>query len=383
MSRYNFDQEIDRKNTNSFKWDNPLYKGRDMLPMPVADMDFRIADELIETLKNINDHGVLGYSLVPETLKLAYQKKIKESFDWDTKLEWQVWIPGIVPGLTTACSTFVSSLQSILTPIPVYHPFHLVSKWVDRPLFTFNMVEKEERWVYDFIEFEEQLKKNPGVFLFCNPHNPGGTVFTNDEISRIIFLCKKYDCMILSDEIHADLQLQTSIKHICIGKHLPMDFPAITFFATSKTYNTAGMGGAMAIIPNSNIREKYIKSIQGVFPMLSRHSIEIMHTSLTMNNEWVGNLLIYLRSNHELLFSFINQVNGLKMFRLDATYLAWIQYDADILGDFQQRLFNNGLHVLRGDQFLGQNFIRMNIACTQKSLEKALWIIKKTVDETH
>ena len=383
MSKYNFDQEIDRKYTNSFKWDNPLYEGRDMLPMPVADMDFRIADELIETLKNINDHGVLGYSLVPKTLKLAYQKKIKESFDWDTKLEWQVWIPGIVPGLTKACSTFVSSIQSILTPIPVYHPFHLVSKWVDRPLLTFNMVEKEERWVYDFIEFEEQLKKNPGVFLFCNPHNPGGTVFTNDEISRIIFLCKKYDCMILSDEIHADLQLQTSLKHICIGKHLPMDFPAITFFATSKTYNTAGMGGAMAIIPNSNIREEYIKSIQGVFPMLSRHSIEIMHTSLTMNNEWVENLLIYLRNNHELLFSFINQVNGLKMFRLDATYLAWIQYDADILGDFQQRLFNNGLHVLRGDQFLGQNFIRMNIACTQKSLEKALWIIKKTVDETH
>ncbi len=383
MSKYNFDQEIDRKYTNSFKWDNPLYEGRDMLPMPVADMDFRIADELIETLKNINDHGVLGYSLVPKTLKLAYQKKIKESFDWDTKLEWQVWIPGIVPGLTKACSTFVSSIQSILTPIPVYHPFHLVSKWVDRPLLTFNMVEKEERWVYDFIEFEEQLKKNPGVFLFCNPHNPGGTVFTNDEISRIIFLCKKYDCMILSDEIHADLQLQTSLKHICIGKHLPMDFPAITFFATSKTYNTAGMGGAMAIIPNSNIREEYIKSIQGVFPMLSRHSIEIMHTSLTMNNEWVENLLIYLRNNHELLISFINQVNGLKMFRLDATYLAWIQYDADILGDFQQRLFNNGLHVLRGDQFLGQNFIRMNIACTQKSLEKALWIIKKTVDETH
>ena len=383
MSKYNFDQEIDRKYTNSFKWDNPLYEGRDMLPMPVADMDFRIADELIETLKNINDHGVLGYSLVPETLKRAYQTKIKDSYDWDTKLEWQVWIPGIVPGLTTACSTFVSSIQSILTPIPVYYPFHLVSKWVDRPLLTFIMVEKEERWVYDFIEFEEQLKKNPGVFLFCNPHNPGGTVFTNDEISRIIFLCKKYDCMILSDEIHADLQLQTSLKHICIGKHLPMDFPAITFFATSKTYNTAGMGGAMAIIPNSNIREEYIKSIQGVFPMLSRHSIEIMHTSLTMNNEWVENLLIYLRNNHELLFSFINQVNGLKMFRLDATYLAWIQYDADILGDFQQRLFNNGLHVLRGDQFLGQYFFRMNIACTQKSLEKALWIIKKTVDETH
>jgi len=383
MSTYNFDQEIDRKNTNSFKWDNPMYEGRDMLPMPVADMDFRIADELIDTIKNINDHGVIGYSIVPETLKLAYQKKIKEVYDWDTQVDWQVWIPGIVPGLTLACSTFVSTSQSILTPIPVYHPFHLVGKWVDRSLLTFNMVEKEGRWVYDFIEFENQLKKGPGVFLFCNPHNPGGTVFNVDEIARIIDLCKQYDCMILSDEIHADLLLHTSVKHISIGKYLPIDFPAITFFATSKTYNTAGMGGAVAIIPNVEIREKFLKHSQGIFPMLSRNSIEIMQTSLTMNHVWLDSLLAYLRSNHDLLFSFSNKMIGLKMLPLEATYLAWIQYDAKILGDFQKRLFENGLHVLRGDQFLGKNFIRVNIACTKKSLEKAILIMKKTIDETH
>lgn len=383
MSTYNFDQEIDRKNTNSFKWDNPMYEGRDMLPMPVADMDFRIADELIDTIKNINDHGVVGYSIVPDSLKLAYQNKIKEVYDWDTQIDWQVWIPGIVPGLTLACSTFVSSSQSILTPIPVYHPFHLVSKWVDRSLLTFNMVEKDGRWVYDFIEFENQLKKAPGVFLFCNPHNPGGTVFNVDEIARILDLCKQYDCMILSDEIHADLLLQSSVKHISIGKHLPIEFPAITFFATSKTYNTAGMGGAVAIIPNVEVREKFIKHSQGIFSMLSRHSIEIMETSLTMNHEWLDSLLVYLRSNHELLFSFVNKHDGLKMLPLEATYLAWIQYDSNILGDFQKRLFKNGLHVLRGDQFLGKNFIRVNIACTKKSLEKAILIMKKTIDETH
>ena len=128
MPEYNFDQEIDRRDTNSYKWDNPLYGGREMLPMPVADMDFRIAEELLVTIKNINDHGVVGYSLVPDTLKLAYQKKIKEAYAWETQIEWQVWIPGIVPGLTLACSTFISSSQSIVSPIPVYHPFHLVAK---------------------------------------------------------------------------------------------------------------------------------------------------------------------------------------------------------------------------------------------------------------
>jgi cystathionine beta-lyase len=161
-----------------------------------------------------------------------------------------------------------------------------------------------------------------------------------------------------------------------------MDFPAISFFATSKAYNTAGLGGAVAIIPNEHIREKFINHTQGVFSMLSRHSIEIIQTSLTMNNGWMENLLIYLKNNHDLLISFINQSKGLKMLRLEATYLAWIQYDSDILGDFQQRLFNNGLHVLRGEQFLAKNFIRINIACTQKSLEKAIWIINKTLNET-
>jgi cystathionine beta-lyase len=117
--------------------------------------------------------------------------------------------------------------------------------------------------------------------------------------------------------------------------------------------------------------------------MLSRHSIEIIQTSLTMNNEWLNNLLIYLRNNHELLLSFIKEIKSLNMLPLEATYLAWIQYDAEILGDFQQRLFTNGLHVLRGDQFLGKNFIRVNIACTKNSLEKALLIIKKTIDEAH
>lgn len=381
MTKYNFDLEINRKNTNSLKWDNPLYLGLDILPMPVADMDFTIANELKNILKNIDEHGVLGYSIVPKSLKLAYQKKINQSYHWDTLIEWQVWIPGIVPGLTLACSSFTTAEQSILTPIPVYHPFYLVAEWINRPLLTFKLVEKAGRWIYDFTDFENQLKKKPGIFLFCNPHNPGGTVFSVEELEKISFLCQKYYCMILSDEIHADLQIQLKRKHVCIGQYLPNNFPSISFFATSKTYNTAGLGGAVAIIPDPLIREKFSKHIQGVFPMLSRHSVEIIQTSLTMPNIWLKTLLVYLRKNHELLLLCINQMKGLKMLRLEATYLAWVEYDPKLLGDFQNKLFKNGLHVSRGDQFLGENFIRINFACPQKILKKAIKIIKYTVDE--
>ncbi len=372
MKKYNFDQLIERTNTCSFKWDNVSYPASGMLPMPVADMDFPVADEIIETLNRITDHAVLGYAIVPDTLKVAMQTKISQDYGWETSLEWQVWIPGIVPGIAAACAAFTSPQDGILTAVPVYHPFHLVAGWVDRPLITFPMIQEGDRWTYDFEAFEAALKKGPKVFLFCNPHNPGGTVFTKQEIERIRTLCSTYDCMIVSDEIHADLQISTQTVHQCIAGE-------INFFATSKAYNTAGLGGAVAIIPDKNIREAFIKKTLGFFPMLTRHSIEVIQTSLTMSSDWINSLLPYLRANHDLLFKSINDLPGLTMLPLEATYLAWIGFDATFHGDLQKRLFDAGLHVLRGDQFKGGDFIRLNFACPRAHLEKAIAIIKQVV----
>jgi cystathionine beta-lyase len=372
MKKYNFDQLIDRTNTCSFKWDNVKYPVSGMLPMPVADMDFSVADEIIETLNQITDHAVLGYAIVPDTLKVAMQTKISQDYGWETSLEWQVWIPGIVPGIAAACAAFTSPQDGILTAVPVYHPFHLVAGWVDRPLITFPMIQEGDRWTYDFEAFEAALKQGPKVFLFCNPHNPGGTVFTTQEIERIRTLCSTYNCMIVSDEIHADLQISTQTVHQCIAGE-------INFFATSKAYNTAGLGGAVAIIPDKNLREAFIKKTFGFFPMLTRHSIEVIQTSLTMSSDWINSLLPYLRANHDLLLKSINDLPGLTMLPLEATYLAWIGFDATLHGDFQKRLFDAGLHVLRGDQFKGGDFIRLNFACPRAHLEKAIAIIKQVV----
>ena len=380
MQPYPFDQIIDRSHTHSFKWDNVTYQGKNMLPMPVADMDFPVAHEILACLDRITEHQILGYAIVPESLKRVAQQKIKNSYGWDTPIDWQVWIPGIVPGITAACAKFAEG--GILTAIPVYHPFHLVANWVNRSLFTFPMVEENGRWTFDFLAFEEALKKGPKVFLFCNPHNPGGTVFNEIEIKQIIALCQQYECMIVSDEIHADLRIQPQSEHFCIGKYLESS-PSISFFASSKTYNTAGLGGAVAIIPDPEVRKQFTSATLGFFPMLTRHSIDVMETSWTMPSTWLDTLLPYLQSNHEALLGFINRQNGLRMLPLEATYLAWIEFDERIYGDFQQRLFENGLHVLRGDQFLGKNFIRLNFACPRALLDKAMGIIEKTIHEIH
>jgi cystathionine beta-lyase len=370
MKKYNFDQVIDRTNTCSYKWDNVSYPSSGMLPMPVADMDFVVADEIKETLDQITDHAVLGYAIVPDSLKAAMQSKISRDYGWETPLDWQVWIPGIVPGIAAACSAFTSREDGILTAVPVYHPFHLVAGWTERPLITFPMIQDGDRWTYDFEAFESALKKGPKVFLFCNPHNPGGTVFNSEEIERIRHLCAKYACIIVSDEIHADLQISTHTKHQCIVGE-------INFFATSKAYNTAGLGGAVAIIPDKNIREAFIKKTMGVFPMLTRHSIEVMQTSLTMSTDWMDSLLPYLRANHDLLLNAVNALSGLIMLPLEATYLAWIKYDAQMHGDLQKKLFDAGLHVLRGDQFKGGDFFRLNFACPRVQVEKAIAILQQ------
>ncbi len=372
MKKYNFDQVIDRTNTSSFKWDNVSYPASGMLPMPVADMDFPVADEILATLNRITDHAVLGYAIVPESLKVALQAKISRDYGWDTSLDWQVWIPGIVPGIAAACAAFTTPADGILTAVPVYHPFHLLAGWVDRPLITFPMVQEGNRWTFDFEAFELALKKGPKVFLFCNPHNPGGTVFNSQEIERIRTLCAEYDCLIVSDEIHADLQISSQTKHQCIASD-------VNFFATSKAYNTAGIGGAVAIIPDKNIRDAFTKKTFGFFPMLTRHSIEVMETSLTMSSDWMESLLPYLRANHELLLDEVNALPGLSMLPLEATYLAWIGYDENLHGDFQKRLFDAGLHVLRGEQFKGGDFIRLNFACPRVQLERAISIIQQVV----
>ncbi len=374
MKKYDFDRVVDRKNTFSFKWDNVSYGDRDVLPMPVADMDFPVAEEILEALEKITDHQILGYSIVPDELRVEAQKKIARDYGWETELDWQVWIPGIVPGITAACAAFSSPNDGILTAVPVYHPFHLVAGWLGHPLHTFPMIEVSGRWTFDFAAFEEALKQGPKVFLFCNPHNPGGTVFTSDEIKQIKSLCQQYNCKIISDEIHADLIIDSKVKHQTIQSE-------ISFFATSKAYNTAGLGGAVAIIPDPAIRLEFQKKTFGYFPMLSRHSIEVMLATYRMPSTWMDNLLPYLRDNHAYLLTRMNQLPGIKMLSLEATYLAWIEFDATMHGDFQKRLFEAGLHVLRGDQFLGGNFVRLNFACPRVSLDKAIEIIEKVVHE--
>ncbi|MCK5311275.1 MAG: aminotransferase class I/II-fold pyridoxal phosphate-dependent enzyme, partial [Desulfobacteraceae bacterium] len=242
--KYDFDQIIDRKNTNSLKWEK--YKNSDILPMWVADMDFKCPPAIIEELHKQVDHSIFGYSIVPDKLYKATISFIKKHYNWDVKKEWLLWFPGIVSGINTCCKAFSISendSSKIATTTPIYPPFLSAPDNSGNKLLTIPLIEKNKRMTFDFPNLEKIFSKNKiSLFILCSPYNPCGTVFTKEELTTLTELCSKYKIIICSDEIHSDLVLDIDKKHIptaCISELAAQS--TLTFMAPSKTFNIPGL----------------------------------------------------------------------------------------------------------------------------------------------
>lgn len=371
-----FDEIIERHNTESYKWDF-FNDPADTIPMPVADMDFRAPEPVLQTLREVTEHGVMGYSIVPEELVEVLQKRLENLYGWKTEKDWFVWIPGLVPALTATCKAIGEATDAIITPIPVYHPFHLAPKWVGKTLQTFPMKLENNRWTFDFEALEANITENTKLFMLCNPHNPAGTVFTKAELERLADICAKHNIVICSDEIHCDLILDETKPHVPIaGLSQTAADLTITLMAPSKTFNIAGLGFSVAIISNPELRSQFEAAKMGFFPPLSRYSIKAALAAYRDSKEWHDALLKYLKINHDLLIERINALPGLTMYPHEATYLAWIQSDYP---DILEKLLAHGVRVIDGSTFMGKGFFRLNFACPKSVLEEAISRIEKAI----
>ena len=375
----NFDEIINRHNTESYKWD---FWGDDenMIPMPVADMDFRVAKPIIEALKNVTDHEIFGYSIAPTALiDLIIEQQFKK-YGWKIEKEWLVFTPGIEPAITTVCKAFGGENRSIITPIPVYHPFlfgigYSKSKIIESPL-----IEQNGRYTFNFEAFERSFGPNTGLFMLSNPHNPGGTVFTKYELEKLGEICIKNNTIIFSDEIHCELLLDKNAKHIPIASlSAELEQTTITCISPSKTYNIAGLACSVAIIPNKEIREKFLAEKAGMMPAIGRHAYMACLAAWRDGEPWKNELLPYLRKNHEYLLAKINALPGLKMLPLVATYLAWIDCTNSPIDNLFEKLLENGVRLNNGTLFNGKGFLRLNFACPFPVLEEAVKRIESTV----
>lgn len=372
-----FDQIIDRKSTYSLKWEK--YKGKDILPLWVADTEFRCPAPILDAIKTRTDHGLLGYTHPSQYQpgNDAIVRWLADKHDWSIKPEWIVWMPGVVPAFNVACKAYCQPGDQVIVQTPNYPPLLAAPGLNQMEKVEVGTVEVEGRWIIDF-EALEQAAANPKakLLILCNPMNPVGTVLTESELQQISAICARHNVVFCSDEIHCDLILDEDAKHIPAGKLSDLEANSVTLMAASKTFNIAGLGAAFAIIPEAKLRRQFSQAAQGIVPWVQVLGLIATEAAFTLCDDWHQSLLTYLRANRDYLVAHINQIDGLKFLPPQATFLAWI--DASGLGvPLPQAYFEDkGIGPSPGADFGDKQFVRVNFGCPKSYLEQAIHRLK-------
>ena len=375
---FDFDTPVNRDGTGSLKWDR--YKGRDIIPLWVADMDFRSPPAVVEALKARADHGVFGYTTPPEELIETIIEMLLREYSWSVEPSWLVWLPGLVTGLNVMCRSMGKDTDEVISAVPVYPPFLSAPELGQKRLITTPLVQEGGRDVFDFDLFEAALTKRTGLFLLCNPHNPVGRVFIREELVRLTEICEKRDVVICSDEIHCDLVLDVDKKHIPVAT-LGEDIArrTVTLMAPSKTYNIPGLGCSFAIIPDPDLRKSFLKAMEGIVPHINTFGYTGALAAYRDGGSWHEELLDYLRTNRDMVSRWVEETGGLSMNHVEATYLAWIDMKETGLLDPVRVFEEAGVGLSDGAYFGSPGFVRLNFGCPRSTLIKALERMKKAL----
>lgn len=379
-----FDKTIDRADMGSIKWDkylNKRYSTNDILPMWVADSDFQTCPAIIDALQNRVAHGVFGYTSQPtKELSSAIISHLEHCYNWKIEKDWIMLLPSLVSGLNLACQVAGKPGDTVISAATIYPPFKSAPKNAERELLTIPMNLDKERWVLDFDVLEANITDESRLLLFCNPHNPGGTVYTREELTRLHEICKQYALLICSDEIHCDLILDEDKRHVPIAT-LNQDASdrTITLMAASKTFNVAGLSCGFAIVPNKGLRDQLKRSTQGLMPEVNLLGQVATTAAFTHGQAWMEQQNAYLRENRDYLLREINAIPGLSMISLEATFLAWIDVSALALENPPQFFETAGVGMSPGGDFGDKGFMRLNFACSRSVLEEAVKRIRSAV----
>lgn len=372
--RYDFDRVIDRTSTDSMKWTR---YGGDVIPMWVADMDFPAPEPVIEALRRRLDHGILGYSVPSLELKALIRERLQRLYRWEIDEEAILFVPGLVSALNIAFQAYVGRGEGVLIQPPVY--FHFVKDPVahGRILHDAPLVQKGNTYEIDFESFEKRITAQTRLFVLCNPHNPVARVYTTRELERIAQICLRHGLIICSDEIHCDL-LYPGYHHVPIATFSPeVQDQTVTLMAASKTFNLAGLGCGFAVIPNPTLRRRWEAFSYGLIPRVNIMGHVATEAALREGQPWLDALLSYLQGNRDFLCHYVEkELPGIRMTRMEATYLAWLDCrEAGIPGNpFEFFLKDARVALSDGREFGrgGENFVRLNFACPRKTLEEAL-----------
>ena len=374
---FDFDAVVERRGTDSLKWHR--YQGRDIIPMWVADMDFPAAP-VLEALHQRVEHGVFGYAVPPEELVEVVVARMATMYGWDVEPGWIVWLPGLVPALNVVCRAFGDDGDDILTFTPAYPPFLAAPALSRKTLRTVPLKRQDGRFTFDVERLEAALSPRSRVLLLCSPYNPAGRRFERDEVRQVAELCVERGIVLCSDEIHCDLILdgKDHVPTATLSQEIAAN--TITLMAPSKTFNIPGLNCAFAVIPNGDLRRRFKRARQDIVPHPNALGYTACLAAYRDGEPWRQALIEYLRANKDLVYRFINnEVPGLAMDDVEATYLAWIDtrelHLPDPTGFFEQA----GVGLSDGRDFDGEGYVRLNFGCPRRTLQEGLDRIKAAV----
>lgn len=379
----NFDILPDRRNTGSIKWN--VYD-RDVIPMWVADMDFRSPEPVLQALRERVEHGIFGYeSDHPAVLAELIAGRMSALYDWHISPQDVVFIPGVICGFNLACQAAGKPGDGVVIQTPVYPPFFSAAKNGDFVLQE-NILPCNAQGEYsiDFDAFESILDERSRTFILCNPHNPVGRVWRKDELERLAEICLSHGLLICSDEIHCDLVF-SGHRHLPIAALSPeIAASTITLMAPSKTYNIAGLETSFAIIPNPELRKRFNQARHGLAGWVNALGLVAAEAAYRHGQPWLDAVLKYLQTNRDYVYTFVNtQLPGVRMFSPEGTYLAWLDCrQAGISGSPYEFFLNKArVAVNDGRDFGagGEGYVRLNFGCPRSMLEEALERMKTAI----
>ncbi|MGO4987118.1 MalY/PatB family protein [Gallicola sp. Sow4_E12] len=385
--KYNFDEIIDRKGTNCLKYDFASERGKPegVLPLWIADMDFKAPDIVLERLSEIVNHGIFGYSDSKEDYFLVLKNWFEKKFGWKVKEEWLVKTPGIVFAIAAAIHAFTKEGDAVLIQQPVYYPFSETILDNKRKLVNSPLIRTGDRYEIDFEDFEEKIiQEQVKLFIFCSPHNPVGRVWEKDELKRIGEICLKHGVIVVSDEIHSDFVYPGHQHTVFASLSKEISDITITCTAPSKTFNIAGLQISNIFIENPVLREKVKKAIaQTGYSQVNQIGLAACQAAYEGGEEWLEELKEYLAGNIEYTRAFLKEhLPKITLIEPEGTYLLWLDFKAyNLTEEEREELIVNeaGLWLDSGSMFGpdGEGYERINIACPRETLKKALYQLKE------
>ena len=394
----NFDEIINRRGTNSFKWDKTkeFFGRNDILPMWVADSDWPTAAPIIKALKERVEHGAIGYTFPGEELNEIIIEWIKNYYNWEIKKEWIVYTCGVVPSINLIIRGFSLPGDEVILQSPVYYPFFQAIRNNGGQIANNQLKWDGRRYVMDYDDLESIIHRKTNklrgpsrarLMILCSPHNPVGRVWEKEELKKLGQICIENDIMVISDEIHADFTFYNNKHNVFASLSEEFANNSITLFAPSKTFNIAGLEGSIAIIPDEKIRNKFNNVCTGIMGSGNALSLVAMKAAYKCGEEWLKAQLNYLENNINYACDFINnEIKNVQTYKPEGTYLLWMNFKEtgfkpEQLNDF---MINKARVALDAGSWFGsggENYMRLNLACPRSLLIKGLNRINKALED--